>query len=135
MKQVERIFHNNREKWAWNPMGVKVGSDVALIKIYLDALEDGLVQDGKDQMQVFALEMFTYRRDFPSSEMGYDGLLVCKSQANNNDAIYRRVGYFVTGENPAFQRLAAEDEETWRSRNYKCLKWFDNCEPQVITII
>jgi hypothetical protein len=67
--------------------------------------------------------------------MGHEGLLVCKSQAESDEAVYRRVGYFVTSESLAFQRLAAEDEETWRLRNYESLKWFDDCEPQVITII
>jgi hypothetical protein len=135
MKQIERNFHNNREQWAFNAMGIKAGSDMAPTKIYLDALEDGLVPDEEDQIRVFALEMFMYCRDFPSSEMGHEGLLVCKSQANGDDAVYSRVGYFETEEKPAFQRLAAEDEEIWRSRNYECLKWFDDCEPQVLTII
>ena len=55
--------------------------------------------------------MFMYCRDIPSSDMGHEGPLVCKSQANNDDGVYRRVGYFVIRESPAFQRLAAEDEE------------------------
>jgi hypothetical protein len=138
MKQIERNFHAYREKWAWNSMGIKVGSDMAPTKIYLDALDDGLFEDEEDQIQVFALEMFMYCRDFssiPSSEMGHEGLLVCKSQTNDDDGVYRRVGYFVTAETPTFQQLAAEDEETWRSRNYESLKWFDDCEPQVITIL
>ena len=127
--------HENHKKWDWDAVGIKAGSNVAPTEIYLDALEDGLVPDEEDQIQVFALEMFMYCRDFPSSELGYEGLLVCKSQAGSDEAVYRRVGYFVTEEKPAFQRLAAEDEETWRSRNYECLKWFDDYEPQVITII
>jgi hypothetical protein len=135
MKQIERNFHENGKKWNWDSMGITAGSDMGPTQIYLDALEDELVQDGEDQIQVFALEIFMYCRDFPASETGHEGLLVCKSQANGDNAVYRRVGYFVTGEKPAFQRLAAEDEETWRSRNYECLKWFDDCEPQVITII
>jgi hypothetical protein len=135
MKQIEQNFHRNREKWDWNAMGIKAGSYVAPTDICLDALADGLVPDEEDQIQVFALEMFMYCRDFPSSKMGHEGLLVCKSQAGSDEAVYRRVGYFLTEEKPAFQRLAAEDEETWRSRNYECLKWFDDCEPQVIIII
>jgi hypothetical protein len=133
MKQIERI-RKNRKKWTWNAMAIKAGSDVAPTKIYLDALKDGFVE-GEDQIQVFALEIFMYCRDFPSSKIGNEGLLVCKSQVKNDDVVYRRVEYFVTEENPAFQRPAAEDEETWRSRNYESLKWFDDCEPQVITII
>jgi hypothetical protein len=136
MKQIERNFHKNSKKWDWT-MCIKAGSDVAPTTISLDALEDGLVEDEEDQIQVFAFEMFMYcrDRDYPKGKMGHEGLLVCKSQKSDDDGVYRRVGYFVTGEAPAFQRLAAEDEETWRSRNYECLKWFDDCEPQVITII
>ena len=136
MKQIERNFHKNSKKWDWT-MCIKAGSDVAPTTISLDALEDGLVEDEEDQIQVFAFEIFMYcrDRDYPKGKMGHEGLLVCKSQKSDDDGVYRRVGYFVTGETPAFQRLAAEDEETWRSRNYECLKWFDDCEPQVITII
>jgi hypothetical protein len=79
MKQIERNFHENGKKWDWDSMGITAGSDMAPTQIYLDALEDELVQDGEDQIQVFALEIFVYCRDFPASETGHEGLLVCKS--------------------------------------------------------
>jgi hypothetical protein len=42
IKQIERNLHKNRKRWAFNAMGIKVGSDLAPTIIYLDALEDGL---------------------------------------------------------------------------------------------
>jgi hypothetical protein len=48
MKQIERNFHEKRKKWAWDAMGIKAGSDISPTKISLDALEDGLIQDGED---------------------------------------------------------------------------------------
>ncbi|KAF4628515.1 hypothetical protein G7Y89_g9639 [Cudoniella acicularis] len=133
MKQIQGIVDEYSEVAS---MAIKEGSNMVPIRVYLDALEDGFAQDGEDSTLVFALEVTMYCRDFSSRpEKGHQGLLLCKSQATNENSVYRRVGYFDTREEPALPRLPEESREEWQLRNYECLTRFDDCEPQVITII
>jgi hypothetical protein len=138
-KQIEQIVKGGRGNRRWDmerhSMAIKTRLVVTPIRIILDALEDGLVQDGDEQTPVFALAIFKYCTHLSGDDMGYEGLLLCKSQARNEDAVYRRVGYFKTEEKVVFQWQSEEDEQSWRVRNFECLKSFDDCEPQVITII